>query len=436
MDPVSAAPDAGQRRRILRAAAGAVLLVAAAAGPAARARVRRAPPAQADADGAAPGLDADAACAAWDAWQDFQATFLGDGERVIDRSSERAVTVSEGQAYALFFALVAGDRARFERLLRWTEDNLAGGDLSRRLPAWQWGRRDDGGWGVLDANAAADADLWMVYALGEAGRLWRDRRYLALSSLLAERVLQEETAVLPGLGRTLLPGPQGFAATPGAWRLNPCYLPPFLARWLVTRSADPRWADVLAANLRLLREAAPRGYAPDWAWYRSAAAQPGSAPAADASRASVATAPPPAGFDTAPAQAADRRGSYDAVRVYLWLGLTAADDPDRPALLAQFAPMAERIERDGVVPRVIDVVDGSVQGAGPPGFCAALLPFLEAQQRPRALREQLARLRAQPVPREAYFEQALQLFALGWRAGRFRFLRDGSLVPAWQECPR
>ena len=40
----------------------------------------------------------------------------------------------------MFFALVANDRARFDKLLSWTEANLAGGDLTQRLPAWSWGK--------------------------------------------------------------------------------------------------------------------------------------------------------------------------------------------------------------------------------------------------------------------------------------------------------
>jgi endoglucanase len=402
--------DAVQRRRFLRASAGAALAWQLPA-LAARAAGSAAPP-------AAPQ------CPNWPAWQDFCRQFLRDGDRVIDPASERAHTVSEGQSYALFFALVANDRGRFERILRWTEDNLAGGDLALHLPAWQWGRRDDGGYGVLDANSAADADLWLVYVLGEAGRLWQQRRYLALSSVLAERILREESASVPGLGRTLLPGPQGFAYDDRRWRLNPCYTPLFLARWLVTRSADPRWAQVLASNLRLLRESAPRGFAPDWAWY-GVSGQPAGGPAAPATA---------AGFDAAP-PAADRVGSYDAVRVYLWLGITAPSDPQRAGLLEHFAPMADLVERDGFPPRSIDVFDGSVQGAGPAGFSAALLPFLDALQRPAAARTQALRLQAQAVPADAYFEQSLSLFALGWREHRYALDADGSLLPAWQ-CPQ
>jgi endoglucanase len=59
----------------------------------------------------------------------------------------------------------------FDRLLHWTQANLAGGDLQTHLPAWLWGKQ---GRPVEDSrpNSASDADVWMAYALIEAGRLW------------------------------------------------------------------------------------------------------------------------------------------------------------------------------------------------------------------------------------------------------------------------
>jgi endoglucanase len=376
------------------------------------------PPARALAgDGDAAAGTAAPACGAparWPAWQSFLTQFLRDDGRILDPSSARGQTVSEAQGYALFFALVDDDPVHFERILRWTEEQLAGGDLSLHLPAWTWGRRDDGSWGVLDDNSAADADLWLAYALGEAGRLWRERRYVALSSLLAERILREETAVLPGLGRSLLPGARGFVVDGATWRLNPSYAPPFLLRWLATRSGDARWLQVLHAAQRLLLESAPGGFAPDWALYRSDGAG--------------------GGFTLDEATPGGRGGSYGAIRTYLWLGLTSARDPERAALLQHFAPMAAQVARTGLPPERVDARDGRAEGTGPPGFSAALLPFLQALDRPEALRSQEARLIAEPVPADAYYECALRLFGTGWREGRYAFAADGSLLPAWAAC--
>lgn len=347
-----------------------------------------------------------APCPPWPAWQAFSARFIGDGGRVAEAEAPRQRTVSEAQGYALFFALVANQRTLFERLLRWTEDALAGGDLTQRLPSWHWGRRDDGNWGVIDNNAASDADLWIAYALTQAGRLWRVRRYTALGTLLAERVLREETAELPGMGLSLLPGPRGFTPAPERWRLNPSYLPLMQLRWFAVHLGG-RWRELLQASVQLLHDSAPRGLAPDWAVF----------------------------------EAGKRRwlheegaGSYDAIRVYLWLGLTAVQDPSRAELLAHFAPMAAATEAGGVPPERVDAVAGTWAGAGPVGFSAALLPFLQAMGRDAALRQQLQRLREQPPAGGAYYDQVLTLFGQGAHEGRFRFDADGSLLPAWSAC--
>src|SRR5262249_3814760 len=97
----------------------------------------------------------------WPLWNAYVTHFISDDGRVIDPAAG-AITTSEGQSYALFFALVANDRPLFLRLLAWTRDNLAGGRLGERLPAYKWGRRRDGAWGVLDSNSAADSDLWIA----------------------------------------------------------------------------------------------------------------------------------------------------------------------------------------------------------------------------------------------------------------------------------
>lgn len=383
---------------------------------------------------------AGAACAGWPAWETYKQHFLSDDGRVIDPASPRKHTTSESQAYALFFALVANDRSTFERLLKWTEDNLAAGDLGARLPAWQWGRRDDGTWQVVDANAASDADLWMVYALGEAGRLWGQRRYLALASLLAAKVLREEVAVLPGLGPTLLPGPVGFGPKREGRRLtarlNPSYLPLPVLRWLAQRSGAPIWAQILASSAKVIEGSAPKGFAGDWVQYEAEQAQDTASSPSGSSREPFQDGDFLPGR-IGPASDADQRlGSYDAIRVYLWLGMTSPADPLRSSLLRRLSPMADWIEQKGVPPEHIDPVSLSVRGDGPSGFSAAALPFLAALARKPALVRQQQRLQLQPPRDHAYFEQSLALFGQGFMDERYRFDSDGTLLPAWTSCTK
>ncbi|SQA98705.1 Endoglucanase precursor [Cedecea neteri] len=289
-----------------------------------------------------------AACS-WPAWEQFKASYISDQGRVIDPSDERKITTSEGQSYALFFALVDNDRAMFDKLLGWTENNLAQGALKDHLPAWLWGKNDKDEWTILDSNSASDADMWIVWSLLEAGRLWHEPAYKRLGEQLLKRVAKEEVIKIPGLGFSLLPGRVGFNHSPD-WRLNPSYLPPQVLQRMV-RYRGP-WSAMQVANQRLLLETAPKGFSPNWADWREGKGWQ---------------------FQTDDA----RNGSYDSIRVYMWIGMMADDSPHKAALLKAFQPMADITIKQGLPPEKVDVQTGSVQGTGPVGFSAAMLPFLQ-----------------------------------------------------------
>ncbi|KWI33933.1 cellulose synthase complex periplasmic endoglucanase BcsZ [Burkholderia stagnalis] len=395
-------------RRVSRPArrAGMALALTFALAASATGAAAGAPATGQDAAGAACG-------AAWPRWDAFKRDFVSADGRVIDVGSADSRTVSEGQAYGLFFALVANDRRAFDTILGWTENNLAQGDLTARLPAWLWGRAADGAWRVLDANAASDADLWIAYTLVEAGRLWHERSYTARGALLAKRVLDDETASVPGLGLTLLPGPVGFRLANDQWRVNPSYSPPQVIRGLGARLPDDRrWASLAASTARVLLDTAPKGFSPDWALYRAGA-----------------------GF--APDAATHAESAYNAIRVYLWAGMLDPADPLAAPLLARFAPFAEHIAAHGAPPEKVDTTTGAAgPNDGNGGFSAAAVPFLDARGQ-RALADAQA-ARVDTLARQSppgYYSSVLTLFGLGWRDARYRFGADGTLDVRWRSRP-
>lgn len=342
----------------------------------------------------------------WPAWDSFKAQFTSEDGRVISDDGAGGRTYSEGQAYGLFFALVANDRKGFDTLLRWTENNLSGGDLGARLPAWLWGLRPDGSWGVLDSNAASDADIWIAYALGEAARLWKAPRYHALGARLAARIIAEETTDIPGLGLSLLPGPNGFVEPEGQWKLNPSYMPLQAMQRLITLyPPQAAWKQLAPSSEKIIVGASPRGFTPDWILY-------------DARQ----------GFLIDEKGKEKGQGAYNAIRVYLWAGMLHAATPGRKSLLAALSPMARYVREKGYPPESIDVLTGQDSGPGPAGFTAAILPFLQALEESAALQVQRSRLASNPVRPTAYYEQTLALFGLGWMEGRYRFSAGGQLL--------
>lgn len=347
--------------------------------------------------GAVP-LAASAASCDWPAWDSYRTAMMSSDGRIIDHSSEQVITTSEGQSYGLFFALLANDRKSFAKILDWTQDNLADGSLEAHLPAWLWGQSKDGKWQVLDTNNATDADLWIAYALLEAGRLWKKPEYVALGQNVLWRSAAQSLRPLPGLGLMLLPGDVGFD-TPEGWRLNPSYLPPqLLARFA---KVSPVWGDLARSQQRMLIEGSPKGFAPDWILWQS-------------------------GGGWAPDTKEGSLGDYDAIRVYLWVGMLAKDAANRETLQKHFAPMAAL----GYPPESVNALTGEYTGIGPVGFSAAMLPLLASDGSP-ALAVQQARLQQDPPAADAYYNQSLLLFGQGFDEQRYRFDKDGQLLPAW-----
>lgn len=363
-------------------------------------------------------------CAAqtpWALWEAYSRAMIDSQGRVVDRSAQDRTT-SEGQAYAMFFALVANDRATFDRIFNWTQQNLANGDLTQRLPAWSWGKKPDGSWGVIDQNPASDADLWMAYALSEAGRLWHVPQYQKIGAALAARIAQQEAVYIPGLGTTLLPGPAGFHPSANVWLLNPSYLPPPLLEYFSKTMPSGPWGAIQQSLGPLLAQGSAEGFAMDWV-----AAGEGIHP-------SVTPAQLAAGDNqTLPV------GSYDAIRVYLWLGIT---DPHTPALrawLSHVSGMASYMKQHLTPPERVDSVGRVIGLSGPPGFSAALIPYLRAAGAPTQAKQQLDRLTSTKNlttglygKDSAYYDQNLALFATGWLEQRYRFDRDGRLLLRWK----
>ena len=358
----------------------------------------------------------------WPLWEAYANRFIDGQGRVIDRSSDDRTT-SEGQAYAMFFALVANDRTRFDKLLNWTEANLAGGDLTLRLPAWDWGKSPQGDWKILDDNSASDADLWMAYTLLQAGALWHGERYTKLGELMATRIAQQEVATIPRLGITLLPGPHGFHPDAKTWFLNPSYLPlPVLAYLAKTIPHGP-WAAILRSTPAVIGQGAGAGYAIDWVSASASGVHPATAPAQPASGVRE---PQPA-------------GSYDAIRVYLWLGIADPETPGAHDLLKRLPGMALYLRTAVTPPLEVDASGHIVRPDAPPGFSAAVAPYLLAAGLKAHESAQIDRLTATRDTASglygragAYYDQNLALFSTGFLDHRYRFDRDGRLKTMWK----
>ena len=357
----------------------------------------------------------------WPLWNAYKARFIDGQGRVFDPRGDGRST-SEGQSYALFFALVDNDRAEFDRVLAWTQTNLAAGDLGTHLCASKWGKAPDGTSRVLDADSASGADVWLAYTLLEAGRLWNAADYTAMARGQLALIAKGEVADLPGFGPMLLPGSQGYVHDRG-WTLHPGDLPLFLFERLAQVDPAGPWHAIAQNIPRVVEGSTRHGFAMDWIEF-----VPGDGFYAAAQNPEETSS------------SRDSGGNYDAIRVYLWAGMLDANSLQRQMLHAvdgmsgylgghNFPP--ERVDRSGI----------PLGNDGPVGFSAALLPYLRASGESKMTARQIVRMNAERNAAtgmygrdSAYDDQNLALFGTGFLDDRFEFGQAGELNVEWNRA--
>ena len=343
----------------------------------------------------------------WPEWDRFATRFVQADGRVVDLTFDQKST-SEGQSYGLFLALVADQRSQFDTVLKWTTDNLADGQLGNKLPAWLWGRRDDGSWGVKDPNSASDGDLWLAYTLLEAGRLWAAPQYTETGRKLLAQIRRHEVVQAGAAGPVLLPGAYGFVLDKGRFRVNPSYLPGFMFRYLAMTDPTGPWQQVWDGYLRMAPQIFKAGVSPDNFVVDSTGM-------------------------VMPDTEREPSSSYDAIRVYLWAGMSGPGSQELLKLLSNYAALTRQ---HGNPPEKVSPLTGVATKLdySPIGFSGAMLPFLSALGDQATLEKQRGRVRTAALRTKDpthYYDQALILFGQGWLDGRYRFDAQGRLQPQW-----
>lgn len=329
---------------------------------------------------------------AWDLWDEFKRTNVDEQGRVIDYSDPRHITTSEGQSYAMFFALVANDRKAFDQIFQWSENNL-GPDQ----PAWLWGiptaKAGDPG-KIIDTNNATDSDMWIAYCLLEAARMWNDKAYEDKANAYL-RKLKELVRTIPGVGQVILPGRVGFEEK-GVITINPSYYPPHILRRFA--EYDSSWQPVLEGSINALLRCSLGGASPDWAKF-------------DKNGRLI--------------DQGKLEGSYNAIRSYLWASILSPKDPNYKVLLKLYMPMIELVKRVNIPPETVKLEEMKVSTQDVNAFGACFLPYVTNDKAGSVIRTVLTSTKMEP---DGYYRNVLTAFGLGFDYRNYAFDEKGQLI--------
>jgi endoglucanase len=312
-------------------------------------------------------------------WASYQRTFVADDGRVRD-PSQNLISHSEGQGYGLLLAWMNDDRPAFDRILRWTADNLQ----VRRdaLMAWSWGRRPNGVWSVIDYNNASDGDILIALALLRAAQRWDHPPYREVARRMIRDIRTQLALSVQGY-QLIAPAYFGFNNENGhSFNTGYLVLPAFDEFARVDDEAF--WKRVLKDSQSLLDKSvfSSLKLPADWVTLENGQAR------------------------------VDRTRSlffgYEAIRVPLYLAWFG----DRQRLAA-FSEYLQFVENTGFLPRRVNLIDETVAAdEAPAGFYAVMGLCAERLGR-QPLARNLFQKAADRIVRESedYFSYTLYLLA-------------------------
>lgn len=302
-------------------------------------------------------------------WPEWKAAYMQADGRVLD-TAQKSISHSEGQGFAMVLATAANDRAAFDTLWTWTQNNL-GSARNDGLFAWRW----EPGRAVTDTNTATDGDLFIAWGLVRAAEQFKQPLYRDQAARIARSV--REKAVVDGTpwGTVLKPGVSGFD-TPRGLVVNLSYwvFPAFEA--LNKVDPNPQWEALTKSGLRLTEIARFGRWSlpPDWLLLVNP------------------LAPSP---DHAP------RHGYDAARIPLylhWAGLTTK--PADKARLEPFFKFWTQFQCASFLPAWTNVQDNSIDSYGAEPGVAAIRTLVNTGKPPA---------KTPPMSAQSYYSATLGL---------------------------
>ncbi|SRR5574344_75371 len=323
----------------------------------------------------------------WPLYDDFMNLHYKDGRIYDYDNSNQGFTTSEGQSYGMFFALIQKDKERFDRMLEFIEKELCEGSFDNKLPSWKFTDK------TFDKNNATDSDLFIAYDLICASELFTDESYLTKAKIILKKVKKHCVVNSKMLGSLLLPGTYGFK-NDEEFVINPSYYPPFVMQKIA--SIDRDYLVYYENALQAITKGSEFGFVADWLTFNSDGL-----------------------FVIKP----ETQGSYDAIRYYLWLGISSNTDPNTRIMLSLYKNMINKVSDEYKVPEKVNLYKKEFSGQGNIGFEASLMVVTDYKVRDFFR----TRVKNYVFSKKDYYSHCLTLFATGFDEHRYKLTQDGSI---------
>lgn len=194
-------------------------------------------------------------------WDNYLQRFFKEG-RIVDTGNHN-ISHTEGQGYAMLFAVEANDETTFTQLWQWTQETLQRPD---NLFSWQYTPcPSNDRQCISDPNNASDGEILIAWALLRAADKWSDDSYQQ-AALLIINAIEQKLLVTYQQDVMILPGEYGFNQNAGEMQVNLSYwIFPALERFY-QQTGNSIWTKTIDSGLALMLSArfGASQLNPDW----------------------------------------------------------------------------------------------------------------------------------------------------------------------------
>ncbi|MBQ4246819.1 MAG: hypothetical protein II733_06670 [Succinivibrio sp.] len=327
----------------------------------------------------------------WPQYQSFMSSRAKDNVFISNLNNEEFVS-SEIYSYVMLFALTQKDKNRFDGLLSALETTLCEGDIKSNLPYARVKLNKNGN--ENREGTLTRANLFIAYDLYTAYEMFKDESYREKADAIAAMVKSSCTYGHPVLGTVILPSYNNVADKKEI-TITPNIFAPFVMQKLGQYDID--YLSLYDNTVSAVVRGSGDGFAADTLTFN---------------------------MDGDQIIRINSIGSLDALRFYLWLGITCESDPNRRLLIPLYENMLKDIEKDLNVPEVANLYTHKVGGIGTLSYMASTM-LLEKNKEKDFFRTVL---KNHVFKKDELYAQVMTMFALGFDNHYFRFSHDGSLV--------
>ena len=189
-------------------------------------------------------------------YEDYKSEYIDPVSfRVIDKQ-KNGITTSEGQSYGMLMSMWMNDQSTFDKVWKWTQDNLQKPDSNSF--SWLWGKDQKGEYKIISEqggdNVATDGDIDIAFALIKGSKKWNDPKYAEFAKKIITDIWNNQVVITKNGKYILASNDLEKKFQKSEILVNPSYFNPAAFKEFSIINSDSNWDRLIVDSYEILEK--------------------------------------------------------------------------------------------------------------------------------------------------------------------------------------